>query len=116
VVSWVEARSPCSAVVPCKRALRMFYLFCARSVTRMQKVSQTAAVTSEAKKRSLSFLSWVGIVLRGYFFSTKVHQSGIPEFGNMCAHGKGGFRLQTPGQRPGGPKAISYQYQSSPRF
>jgi hypothetical protein len=29
--------------VLCKRALRMFYLFRVRSVTRMQKVSQTAA-------------------------------------------------------------------------
>jgi hypothetical protein len=31
---------------------------------------------------------------------------------SLCAHGNARFRLQTPGQRPGGPKAISYQYQS----
>ena len=28
---------------------------------------------------------------------------------SLCAHGNARFRLQTPGQRPGGPKAISYQ-------
>jgi hypothetical protein len=27
----------------------------------------------------------------------------------LCAYTNGRFRLQTPGQRPGGPKAISYQ-------
>jgi hypothetical protein len=27
----------------------------------------------------------------------------------LCAHGDARFQLQTPGQRPGGPKAISYQ-------
>jgi hypothetical protein len=32
---------------------------------------------------------------------------------SLCAHGNARFRLQTPGQRPGGPKAISYQ--TSPR-
>jgi carboxylesterase len=30
---------------------------------------------------------------------------------SLCAHGNARFRLQTPGQRPGGPKAISYQYE-----
>jgi HPt (histidine-containing phosphotransfer) domain-containing protein len=28
---------------------------------------------------------------------------------SLCAHGNARFRLQTPGQRPGGPKAISYE-------
>jgi hypothetical protein len=28
---------------------------------------------------------------------------------SLCAYGNARFRLQTPGQRPGGPKAISYQ-------
>jgi hypothetical protein len=28
---------------------------------------------------------------------------------SLCAHGNAPFRLQTPGQRPGGSKAISYQ-------
>ena len=28
---------------------------------------------------------------------------------SLCAHGNARFRLQTPGQHPGGPKAISYQ-------
>jgi carboxylesterase len=30
---------------------------------------------------------------------------------SLCAHGNARFRVQTPGQRPGGPKAISYQYE-----
>ena len=30
---------------------------------------------------------------------------------SLCAHGNARFRLQTPGQCPGGPKAISYQSQ-----
>jgi hypothetical protein len=38
---------------------------------------------------------------------------GIAEYAgptsSLCAHGNARFRLQTPGQRPGGPKAISYQ-------
>jgi hypothetical protein len=29
---------------------------------------------------------------------------------SLCADGNARFRLQTPGQRPGGPKAISYQF------
>jgi UDP-glucuronate 4-epimerase len=29
---------------------------------------------------------------------------------SLCANGNARFRLQTPGQRPGGPKAISYQF------
>jgi hypothetical protein len=29
---------------------------------------------------------------------------------SVCAHGNARFRLQTPDQRPGGPKAISYQF------
>jgi hypothetical protein len=28
---------------------------------------------------------------------------------SLCANGNARFRLHTPGQRPGGPKAISYQ-------
>jgi hypothetical protein len=28
---------------------------------------------------------------------------------SLCAHGNARFRLKTPGQCPGGPKAISYQ-------
>jgi UDP-GlcNAc:undecaprenyl-phosphate GlcNAc-1-phosphate transferase len=29
---------------------------------------------------------------------------------SLCAHGNARFRLPTPGQRPGGPKGISYQF------
>ena len=29
---------------------------------------------------------------------------------SLCAHGNAGFRLQTPGQCPGGPEAISYRF------
>jgi hypothetical protein len=33
---------------------------------------------------------------------------------SLCAHGNARFRLHTPGQRPGGAKAISYQSISNP--
>ncbi len=35
---------------------------------------------------------------------------------SLCAHGNARFRRPTPGQRPGGPKAISYQSEGPKRF
>jgi hypothetical protein len=37
----------------------------------------------------------------------------LVHFLSLCVHGNARFRLQTPGQRPGGPKAISYQFEDS---
>ena len=38
-----------------------------------------------------------------FVFDFRIHHS------SLCAHGNARFRLQTPSQRPGGPKAISHQ-------